>query len=132
MRLPIASRLSAHRGRACQASSTPRVRMRSTFWMLVTLGVTVTLVCEYSASCVRSKNSVLRSCCVSCVHSALSSAFHDVSGRRSGSPFISMPMELTLPWYSSDTVGMRTARPSEAFRTQSSANSWARAALGDT
>ena len=36
------------------------------------------------------------------------------------------------PWYSSDTVGMRTARPTEALSTQSGVTCQASAAFGDT
>lgn len=44
----------------------------------------------------------------------------------------STPAPFTPPWYSSETVGMRTARPSEALTTQLGAACQASAALGET
>ena len=60
VRLVEKSSRPSSRPSAWNAASRPRVSISSTFWMLVTFGVTVTLVCEYSASLVSSKNAVSR------------------------------------------------------------------------
>ena len=44
---------------------------------------------------------------------------------------MSVPLPLMLPWYSSATVGMRTARPVEALSTHRSLACQATAALGE-
>ena len=51
--------------------------------------------------------------------SALSSPVHDRSGLRFGSLLTTLPA-LIAPWYSSATVGIRSARPSDALKVQSS------------
>src|SRR6185295_8377850 len=66
------------------------------------------------------------------VHSALSSVVHERSGRRSGLLLIAWPSVLTPPWYSSDTVGKRIARPVDAFSTLPSPHCQASAAFGET
>jgi hypothetical protein len=43
---------------------------------------------------------------------------------------ISETASMMPPWYSSDTVGMLTSRPSEAFSSQSSLSFKASSALG--
>ena len=107
------------------------VRIASTFWMLVTLGVTLTLVCEYSASCVRSWNRVARHWLLPSASSALSSPVHDFSAFRFGSLLSTVPA-LIEPWYSSATVGRRTARPTEALKVHSSPGANDSASFGDT
>ena len=61
----------------------------------------------------------------------MSSVVQESSGFRLGSLLIKVPLALIPPWYSSETVGMRTARPVEAFSTHSWLAWYASAALGD-
>ncbi len=62
---------------------------------------------------------------------AESSWVHERSGARFGSLFTMLSAAID-PWKSSDTVGMRTARPADALSVQLGLIAKARAALGET
>src|ERR1041384_8095156 len=87
-------------------------------------------VCEYSESRVVSAKSVTRVCSGPHACSALSSAVQDCSGLRVGS-LMYWELVVDVAPYSSATVGMRTARPTEALSTVSPVVCQDRAALGD-
>ena len=63
---------------------------------------------------------------------AVSSVVQLFSGFRWGSLLMSVPLPLMPPWYSSATVGMRTARPVDTLSTHRSLAWYATAALGET
>ncbi|MNS91314.1 hypothetical protein D3C72_1253980 [compost metagenome] len=82
----------------------PRVRTRSTFWKLVTVGNTVVLVWLTSASRMSSSYTDTRKYDRSTVRSKVRSFENERSGFRLGSLLIS-EVPVMRPWNSSATVG---------------------------
>src|SRR5690349_22084672 len=98
--------------------------------MVVTVAPDATFTWEYSASRVSSKNSVARRLPWSKSLTAESSVVQERSGARSGSLLTMSPCEIE-PWYSSDTVGRRTARPRDAFNVVIGVAAHESASFGD-
>ena len=117
----------------CAAISTPRLRTSPTFWTKLTGAMTPgsVEVCAISASRMFSWNSDTRSSPLDDVRANASSPLVARSGFRSGFGDTKVEPVETI-WYSSLTVGKRTALPSDAVTRQSGANCQANVVFGDT
>src|ERR1044072_5728775 len=109
-RLPSIDSVSTPTRSIVNAVSTPRVRTRSTFCTVLTLGNTNTFTWFQIVSRTSSWNSETRTRPNAGVYSTLRSSASDTSGARVGS-LTEICVDETVPMNSSATVGKRTPRP---------------------